>query len=172
MKLVVTDACIFIDLIELQLTADFFNLHIEIHTSLDVFNELFDNQKEILKAYQSVGKLLIHKITSEERALIQSKKFPKSLSDIDKTVIFLAEKLKAMIISSDKAVRIFSKEKAIEYHGMLWILDRLVEIKLLAHSDAIEKIDKLIAGNIVYQNNAELIAEIEKRKQSWGKRKG
>jgi hypothetical protein len=52
MKLAVTDACIFIDLIELQLTAHFFKLQIEIHTSLDVFNELFDNQKEILKAYQ------------------------------------------------------------------------------------------------------------------------
>jgi hypothetical protein len=101
--------------------------------------------------------------------VIKSQIYPKSLSDTDKTVIFLAERLNATIISCDKAVRKFSKEKAIEYHGMLWILDKLVEVKLLTPSGAIEKIDKLIAGNIVYQNNAELIAEIEKRKLSWKK---
>lgn len=33
MKLAITDACIFIDLYDLQLTAQFFNLDIEIHTS-------------------------------------------------------------------------------------------------------------------------------------------
>jgi hypothetical protein len=36
MKVVVTDACIFIDVIELQLTSRFFNLDVEIHTTADV----------------------------------------------------------------------------------------------------------------------------------------
>ncbi len=48
MKLAITDACIFIDLIELRLTSEFFKLPIEIHTSLDVYNELYPEQKEIL----------------------------------------------------------------------------------------------------------------------------
>ena len=62
MKLAVTDACIFIDLIELRLTSEFFKLPIEIHTSLDVYNELYPEQKEILKAYSSVEKLKIHNL--------------------------------------------------------------------------------------------------------------
>ncbi len=41
MRLAVTDACIFIDLIELHITSEFFALPIEFHTSLDVFNELY-----------------------------------------------------------------------------------------------------------------------------------
>lgn len=167
MKLAVTDACIFIDLIELQLTSEFFSLTIEIHTSLDVYNELYSEQKELLKAYQSVGKLYIHKIESEERVKIQQENFPRSLSENDKTVIYLAEKLQALVLSSDKAVRNYSRSKAIEYHGMLWIFDKLIEAKLLSGADAILKIDELVSGNIAYQNNAELNSEIERRKKAW-----
>jgi hypothetical protein len=36
MKIVVTDACIFIDVIELQLTGRFFGLNLDIHTTADV----------------------------------------------------------------------------------------------------------------------------------------
>jgi predicted nucleic acid-binding protein len=139
MKLVVTDACIFIDLIELQLSSEFFGLPIEIHTSLDVYNELYTEQMEILKAYQSVGKLSIHNLSEKEREQIQEEEFPRSLSDNDKTVIFLAEKLNAKVISSDKAVRNYAKLKAIEFHGMLWIFDRLIEFKLISSQHAILK---------------------------------
>ena len=167
MKLAITDACIFIDLIELQLTSEFFSLTIEIHTSLDVYNELYSEQKELLKAYQSVGKLFIHKIESEERVKILQEKFPRSLSENDKTVIYLAEKLQALVLSSDKAVRNYSRSKAIEYHGMLWIFDKLIESELLEKSEAITKIDELVSRNLAYQNNAELSVEIKKRKQIW-----
>ena len=169
MKLAVTDACIFIDLIELQLTSEFFGLPIEIHTSLDVFNELYDEQKEILKAYNSVGRLSIRNLTSQERNQMQEEKFPRSLSDNDKTVLFLAEKLDATVISSDKAVRNYARSKAIEYHGMLWIFDKLIEFKLISPSVSIAKINKLYSGNIIYQNNIELAMEKRKRILLWSK---
>lgn len=169
MKLAVTDACIFIDLIELQLTSEFFGLPIEIHTSLDVYNEIYDEQKELLKAYRSVGKLKVHNITSDEMARIQKTPFPKSLSDSDKTVIFLAEKLNATVISSDKPVRNYSKAHAIEYHGMLWIFDQIIDAKLISPDIAIVKMDQLVANNIVYQNNEELTTEIALRKKKWKK---
>lgn len=167
MKLAVTDACIFIDLIELQLTSEFFSLPIEIHTSLDVYNELYSEQKEILKAYRSVGKLSIHNLTSQERIQLQEEKFPKSLSDNDKTVIFLADKLNATVISSDKAVRNYARSKAIEYHGMFWIFDKLIESELVSPSNAITKINKLFSKNIIYQNNSDLNLERIKRVTNW-----
>jgi len=169
MRLAVTDACIFIDLIELHLTSEFFALRLEIHTSLDVFNELYPQQKEILKAYRSVGKLTIHNLTSEEKALIQEEKFPRSLSDNDKSVIFLADKLDAKVISSDKAVRNYAKSKTIEFHGMLWIFDKLIEEKQISPSEAITKINFLFSKNIVYQNNIELNSEKRKRILLWSK---
>ena len=167
MKLAVTDACIFIDLIELRLTSEFFKLPIEIHTSLDVYNELYPEQKEILKAYSSVGKLKIHNLTSLDKAEIQKIKFPKSLSENDKTVIYLAGKIEAMVISSDKAVRNFAKSISVEYHGMLWIFDQVVEKKFLDASIAIKKIEALFSKNIIYLNNAEMIKEKERRIKFW-----
>lgn len=169
MKLAVTDACIFIDLIELQLSSEFFGLPIEIHTSLDVFNELYTEQKEILKAYSSVSKLSIHNLSAQEKNRIQEEKFPRSLSENDKTVIFLADKLNATVISSDKAVRNYAKSKAIEYHGMLWIFDRLIEFKLISPLGAIVKINTLFSRNIVYQNNIELNIEKNRRILLWSK---
>lgn len=52
MKIAITDACIFIDIIELRLTSEFFSLPIEIHTSPDVYYELNPVQQDLLKAYQ------------------------------------------------------------------------------------------------------------------------
>lgn len=169
MKLAVTDACIFIDLIELQLSSEFFSLPMEIHTSLDVFNELYSEQKEFLKAYRSVGKLSIHNLSSQEKYRIREENFPRSLSENDKTVIFLADKLNAPIISSDKAVRNYAKSKAIEYHGMLWIFDKLIEFKLIRPPEAIDKINNLFSKNIFYQNNIELTIEKRKRILIWSK---
>jgi predicted nucleic acid-binding protein len=167
MKVAITDACIFIDLIDLRLTSQFFGLQVEIHTSLDVYNELYLEQQELLKAYQSIGKLIIHNITEGERIQIQNEKFPRSLSEIDKSVIFLAEKHNAMILSSDKAVRNFARDRAIEFHGMLWIFDRLIEFNLIKKPEAINKIQNMIANNVIYRNNMELVSEITKRIEKW-----
>ena len=41
MRIAVTDACIFIDLIELDLILDFFRLDLELHTTVEVKNALF-----------------------------------------------------------------------------------------------------------------------------------
>jgi len=125
MRIAITDACIFIDIYDLQLTSKFFGLELDIHTSIDVFNELYEEQKEMLRAFQSVGKLTLHSISGEDRITISSKNYPRSLSDNDKTVLFLSEKIDAMILSSDKAVRAHAKKICVEYHGMLWIFDKL-----------------------------------------------
>lgn len=167
MTLAITDACIFIDLYELELSADFFSLNLEIHTSLDVFNELYPHQQQLLKAYQSIGKLIVHNLSMEDRLAIIGSTYPKALSDNDKTVLFLAEKLDAIVISSDRAVRQFAKTKSIEYHGMLWIFDRLVEVCIITHVIACEKLKKLIASNLIYQNNSQLVAEMDRRLKSW-----
>lgn len=171
MKIAITDACIFIDLIQLQLTSRFFKLPLEIHTSLEVFNELDSNQQEILNAYISVEKLVIHKLSPEEWSQIFVQPFPRSLSLNDKSVIYLAEKLNAIILSSDKAVRNWSKGKSIEYHGIIWILDKLVEKDLITASEAGTKLKLLVSTNIVYQNNIELEAEISKRMAKWSQSK-
>jgi predicted nucleic acid-binding protein len=167
MKLAITDACIFIDLYDLQLTAQFFSLPFQFHTSVDVINELYEQQQQLLAAFQSVGKLTVHIIKEEDKITIQGMAYPKSLSESDKTVLYVASKLNAMVISSDKTVRNAAKNNAIEYHGMIWIFDRLIESNSISKMEAAVKLKRLITSNLVFQNNKELVSEMEKRLRLW-----
>jgi len=169
MRIAITDACIFIDLYDLQLTAPFFSLDLEIHTSVDVLNELYENQQQMLFAFQSVGKLTAHNITEEEKIEILSTSYPRALSESDKTVLYLASKLNAMVLSSDRAVRNTAKKSVIPYHGMIWIFDQLVNTRLLPKKEASIKLKRLITTNLVYQNNKELVEEMQKRLIQWEK---
>lgn len=167
MKIAITDACIFIDLYELSLTVPFFGLPLEIHTSVDVFKELYPEQKAPLSAFESVGKLIIHNIPETDRKTIMDTAYPNTLSASDKTVLFLAEKHNAILLSSDKRMRHNAKVRSVEYHGMVWIVEQLVDNSLIASTDAINKLNTMVNTNIIYQNNTELIAEINKRIKKW-----
>lgn len=169
MKLAVTDACIFIELYELELNEAFFKLELEIHTSIDVLNELYIEQRRVLKAFESVGKLIVHSISEQDRLIIYSSAYPKSLSNADKTVLFIAEREEAMVLSSDKTVRSFRKSNSIEYHGMLWIFDQLISSEIIEPSIAILKLRDLISSNIIYQYSQELQKEMSLRIKKWEK---
>lgn len=166
-RIAVTDACIFIDLYDLGLVSSFFSLELEIHTTIAVYFELYDEQQQVLKAYQSVNKLVVHNLKEEDFIEISSESYPKSLSETDKSVLHVANKLNASVLSSDKAVRNCAKNKEIEYHGMIWIFDKLVEADILAKKDAATKLKELVATNFVFQNNKPLVAEIQKRLKLW-----
>ncbi|MCL2435786.1 MAG: hypothetical protein FWD09_06585 [Lentimicrobiaceae bacterium] len=163
----VTDACIFIDLHDLGLTDSFFNLDFEIHTTTAVLYELYNEQQQILRAYQSVNRLTIHNLQEQDFIEIHLQEYPKSLSETDKSVLHVANKLNACVLSSDKTLRNCAKNKEIEYHGMIWIFDKFVEISILTKKEAATKLKRLIATNFIYQNNPQLVDEIEKRLKLW-----
>lgn len=167
MKLVVTDACIFIDVIELELASAFFGLALEIHTTIDVINELYPQQQTLLRAYEQGSKLTIHTLTSQDQVALSQEHFPRALSPEDCSVIYIAKKIKAMVLSSDKPVRNHAKSLSIEYHGMFWIFDKLVSEKLLTGAQATAKLKMLMHSNIIYKGNREMMKEFEKRVRAW-----
>lgn len=164
----VTDACIFIDLYDLGLVAHFFNLDIEIHTTSSVYYELYPEQQQVLEAYASVGRLHIHNLQEADYLKIHSESYPKSLSETDKSVLHIANQLNASVLSSDKAVRNYARNKEIAYHGMVWIFDSLVEAEILAPKEAASKLNQLVDNNFIFKNNQPLVAEIQKRLKQWG----
>lgn len=166
-KIAVTDANIFIDLYNLGLINDFFNLEFEIHTTASVLMELYKEQQEILRAYQSVGKLEIHNLKGEDFIEIFNKGYPKSLSEADKSVLFIASKINACVLSSDKVIRNYAKNQGIEYHGMIWIFDVFVEKTFLTPREAVSKMKQLVDSNFLFRNNRTLDEEIEKRLKKW-----
>jgi len=167
-KIAVTDANIFIDLYDLELVNYFFTLNLEIHTTTTVLNELYSEQQQVLFAYKSVNKLTIHNLEEQDFIDIYKENYPKSLSETDKTVLHVANKINACVLSSDKALRNCAKNKQIEYHGMIWIFDKLVETHILSKESASLKLKQLIAINFTFRNNQQLINEIDKRLKRWG----
>ncbi|TDQ18243.1 putative nucleic acid-binding protein [Algoriphagus boseongensis] len=167
MRVAVTDACIFIDLIELEMITSFFQLDLELHTSVAVINELYPEQKQILEAYKSVGKLHIHNLQEDDFLEMKQIAFPRGLSQEDRSVIYLAKKLGgAIVISSDKLVRDFAGKLNLPYHGIFWILDQLVSEGLIEKSKAIQILSEMPKINSMYQA-AGLKREIEKRLALW-----
>lgn len=166
-KIAVTDANIFIDLYDLELTKSFFNLELEIHTTSAVLYELYSEQQEILQAYQSVDRLEVHNLKEQDFIEIYNENYPKSLSEADKSVLHVANKINACVLSSDKTLRNCAKNKEIEYHGMIWIFDKFVETSALTKKEAASKLKHLTDLNFMFKNNFQLVAEIEKRLKNW-----
>lgn len=162
MRIAVTDACIFIDLIELNLLDEFCCLPFVIYTTIDVFYELNVEQQTKISYLKSQSKILLETLSSEEMNLILVRDFPAALSLTDRTVILLSEKFNAVLISSDKAVRNCAGKNAIECHGILWIIDQLVDNKIITFYQSCEKLI-FLTKNKFYANNSVLMTEINKR---------
>lgn len=167
LTIAVTDACIFIDLFDLDLITLFFNLNLEAHTTAAVYYELYIEQQQVLKAYQSAERLKVHNLVEEDFIEIFSSNYPKSLSETDKSVLHVANRLNACVLSSDKVLRNCAKNKQIEYHGMIWIFDELVDSSILTPIEARIKLNQLVTSNNIFRNNKQLAVEIEKRLKLW-----
>lgn len=163
MRVAVTDACIFIDLIELEIITSFFQLDLELHTTVAVINELYPEQRQILEAYKSIGKLQVHNLREDDFQEMRQIAFPRGLSQEDQSVIYLARKLGgAIVISSDKLVRDFAGKLNLPYHGIFWILDELVSSNVIQNQMAIQILNEMPKINSMYQI-ATMKKEIEKR---------
>ncbi|MBD3630785.1 PIN domain-containing protein [Cyclobacterium sp.] len=167
MRIAVTDACIFIDLIELDLISDFFQLELQLHTTVDVMNELFQEQKQVLVAYQKVEKLIVHILNEEDFSKMDKMAFPKGLSPEDRSVIYVAFGLEnGIVLSSDKLVRKCAERHSLEYHGLFWIFDLLVTNCICSKAKAVSKIQKLLTINTMYAST-KTRKEIEVRVRKW-----
>ena len=167
MKIAVTDACIFIDIHNLRLTPSFFLLPLEIHSTVDVLNELYEDHKQFLQAFVSVGKLTLHSLSEMDRKAVSLGDFPAGLSEADKSAIHVAVNIKAILLSSDKTVRRYAKRKSVDCHGMLWVFESLVDSSVLPAAEATEKMTELVSTNMMYQNNHELLDAIAKLLAKW-----
>jgi hypothetical protein len=147
MRFAVTDANIFIDLIRIELIDQLFQIDCEIHSSFEVFEELNDYQQQVLQTYTTAGKLTLNLLDPEDLEKVDSQPFPKTLSYTDSTVIFLALKLEASVLTGDGPLRKFCDTKKIEVHGILWLFDKFIIRGLLAKEFAAEKLEALLLYN-------------------------
>ena len=64
----------------------------------------------------------------------------KGLSLADCSVLELAARLNAVILSSDKSLRNESEKRKFTVHGILWIIEQLCSKKIITRETAIDKL--------------------------------
>ena len=102
MIIIVNDANILIDLVELKILHWFFQLEFEFHTTNLILEELFVEQKEALFPYIETGSLIVDDITEEDLIeILKIRDTKPSLSEQDCSTFYKAQQYSAIIITSD-----------------------------------------------------------------------
>jgi predicted nucleic acid-binding protein len=147
MKLAITDANIFIDLFEIATIDLLFEINHEIQTTDRVLIELFSEHQDQLLIYSQKEKLILHRLKEEDAIRIKERNYHKGLSEADQSVLYIAEKYNAMVLTGDDLVRKKCHINKIEIHGILWLFDQFVEKKLLPKSKATVLLNALLLTN-------------------------
>jgi len=146
MKVAIKDANVFIDLEIAGLFDLWFQLGIETHTSVFIQEELEKGGHEQALAYFRSGQVVSHALDFEEIALVDDliRAANKAASFNDCSVLYLAEKLKASLLSGDNALRRSAQKRGVEVKGTLWVFDQLVARNLLQAAVAAQKLRHLL----------------------------
>lgn len=168
MDIAVADACIFIDLFMLELHHQFFEMPLTFHTTYDVYGELNEDQQRWLDKFHEEGKLQIHILGHESRLQITELNLPRSLSEPDRTVLHVALELNAMVLSSDKVIRNCAKRLRLDYHGILWIIEELVNREMISRDNGLNRLDTLLAINPTMPGSKEVMKKVKELRLNWG----
>ncbi len=144
MKLAVTDANIFIDLFYTDLINQFFEMKIELYTSVEVISELEDDQQSVLISFESLTILNTQDVSVLED--LASSLSP-GLSIADTSVIHHAIALKSGVLTGDNLLRKTLEKQGFEVHGVLWIIDQMVTNSNIKSHDGITKLQSLMNYN-------------------------
>lgn len=141
MKIAITDANIFIDLLYINLHIHIGQLGFEIYTTRQVLEELDDEQKD------SFTDILLYHFNEQEIQELSNYSIKKGLSDADHSVLFIAERLSATVISGDALLRKTCQERNLKVHGILWIIDECIKNRYITESEAHGKLSSLMDYN-------------------------
>jgi hypothetical protein len=111
-RVIVNDANILIDLVELKLLPHFFDLDFEFLTTDLILEELLEDQLLELAPYTDNGSLIVELISEDDFVEITSIRLSKpALSEQDCSAFYQASQKKATLITSDNTLRKFAKEQ-------------------------------------------------------------
>jgi hypothetical protein len=147
MKIAITDANIFIDLIETEMLGFLFDLDLEIHTTYEVYNQLNIEQEKIAQNFVQSKSLFLYSFSFEEIQEIASIEFPAGLEMADRTVYYYASKITGIILSGDRKLKKFCERKHQNVKGIIWIFDQIFEKNLLQPHQLATKMELLLKIN-------------------------
>jgi hypothetical protein len=147
MIIAVTDANIFIDLIQLDLIAYLFEIDYEVHVTREVIDQLNEDQFVRLDPFVQNKSLSVYDFSAAEIEAIHLADAPRALEFADKTVVFLALRLEATVLTGDGPLRKFCILKGLPVKGILWLLDTFLATGQITRPIAYEKLKTLVGFN-------------------------
>lgn len=167
-KVVVNDTNVFIDLLEVGLLNEFFDLPWEVHTTDFVMYELQrEGQKEQVAHFSAKHKLHVADFTIDEMTdiydLHDQHEGSTNVSITDCSVWYYAKNKGYTLLTGDRKLRKTAIFDGVEVRGILYVFDSLVLEQVITKSLAAEKLSLLKTINPRLPKD-----EVESRIREWG----
>jgi len=145
MRVIINDANILIDLVQLDLMKEFIQLELDLKTSDFVYEELNDEQKKVVAAFVKSGdiKIIVTDDDDDLNSIVSILTSSSGLSFEDCSVLHYASKLNGILLSGDGKLRKQALANGITVRGILFIFDQLLLNNLITFESAINKIKVL-----------------------------
>jgi len=168
-NILVKDACIIIDLIELDLLDVFLSLDYIVITSQSVVKEITDEAQAELLANHIKANNMQKENDGELSDILNLMQKYTGISYADATVLELSLRINATLLSADKLLRKAGKNEGTTICGTLWVIKELYMSKIINSTIAITKINELTQINtrIPVTLCKNLIKEIEQHQTSY-----
>lgn len=138
--IVIKDACILIDLIDLGLMPLFYELELVVITTPLVIGEIKDlQQSEEVNVFVTNGKLHIDR-EGDLAVLTTIIENHRGLSIADASVLEVAGRIGATVLSSDGSLRNISARQGLVVRGLLWVLEEIYLNQLIDLPGMLEKL--------------------------------
>lgn len=165
-KVIIKDACILFDLLDLGLLDRFYRLELTVITTPEVIAEITDEEQlAAIRPYIDKDLLHIDQFGVFENILAIVDNNP-GLSLTDAAVLEAAIRREAAVLSSDKSLRNESARRGLVVKGLLWILEELYNQQILSLEVVIEKLMLYpqVNSRVPKKEISNLIARLNKSK--------
>jgi predicted nucleic acid-binding protein len=161
--IVVNDANILIDLLKIDLLDGFFRLGFDFQVTDLVFAEIQEENAAELFRYMESDLLTRHGFSFNELGEIQKLRNEHStLSIADCSCLYLSQRLSAVLLTGDGALRRIAEQHDITVHGILWVFDEMIHEGMLSANEARRRLAELMERNPRLPAN-----ECKKRIRAW-----
>lgn len=147
MKIAVNDASILFDLIDAGLIHSLFQLDCTFCTTDYIINEITEaKQRTVIQKFVDDNSLTVLSIADISKIYDEMKIHP-ALSSQDCSVLITAREKNAVLLTGDNSLRKIAAAEGLEVHGVLWVLDVLLDKGIISSNTAHDKLSDLMKIN-------------------------